>query len=86
MTPTNVAYLSLDNKPKAQPNWKGPELKFNSLSSEDKQLIWRNRHKNPSAIWRDLGRRHDQERIEFLIGDMEADFEERYGRKPTKED
>jgi hypothetical protein len=86
MTPTNVAYLSLDSKPKAQANWKGPGLKFNPLSAEDKNLIWRNRYKTPFSIWQDLGKKHDQERIEFLIGQMEDDFEQRYGRKPTKED
>jgi len=86
MNPTNVSYLNLDGKPKPEPNWREKALQFNPLTERDKQIIWENRYNNPSQIWRQLDRRHDQERIEFLIGDMEAKFKEVNGREPGKAD
>jgi hypothetical protein len=83
MTPTNVAYLDLDGPYKAEPNWKGKDLKFTGITKEDLQVIWDNRHKPPFKIWQLLDKRHDQERIEVTLGDLERKYGGEF-RKTTK--
>jgi len=86
MNPTNVEYLSLDGPYKAEPNWKGKQLAFQPLTKQEKQWIWQNRQRTAFRLYLELGRRHDQARIETLIAAMEDDFFKAHGRQPTEQD